>query len=112
MTAPEGPGKGIKSRRGGTGVAIGNTEIIVVILVVVLLFGASQIPKLARSLGRAQGEFQRAKRDFQAEASRAGAATPPQEEERRIRTAARELGIPEEGKPLDEVKRLLNERLT
>lgn len=92
--------------------AIGQPEVLVVIVVVILLFGASQIPKLARSLGRAQGEFTRAKKDFQAEAERGSHATPtPQEQERRIRAAAKELGIEEEGKPLEEVKRLLNERL-
>jgi len=32
-------------------------EIIWVLVVVVLLFGGSQIPKLARSLGQAQKEF-------------------------------------------------------
>ncbi len=32
-------------------------EWIVVLVVVVLLFGSSQLPKLARSLGQAQKEF-------------------------------------------------------
>lgn len=32
-------------------------EWVVVILVVLVLFGGSQIPKLARSLGQAQKEF-------------------------------------------------------
>lgn len=35
------------------------TGIIVVLLVVVLLFGSTQLPKLARSLGSAQGEFKK-----------------------------------------------------
>ncbi len=36
---------------------IGTTEIIVIGGVVVLLFGASAIPKFARSLGQAKKEF-------------------------------------------------------
>lgn len=32
-------------------------EWIIVIAVIVLLFGSSQLPKLARSLGQAQKEF-------------------------------------------------------
>jgi len=95
-------------------VAIGQQEILLLVLIIVLLFGAAAIPKLARSLGRAQGEFQKARKDFEHEL-KAGRAesTPPtrEEEERRIRAAARDLGIEEDGKPLDEVKRLLNERL-
>ncbi len=36
---------------------IGGPEIIIVALVIVLVFGASQLPKLARSVGQAQKEF-------------------------------------------------------
>lgn len=43
----------------------GGGEWLLIIAVVLLLFGASAIPKLARSLGRAQGEFQKARKDFQ-----------------------------------------------
>lgn len=35
----------------------GHTEIILIVGVIVLLFGASAIPKFARSLGRAKKEF-------------------------------------------------------
>lgn len=36
---------------------IGTTEILIVLLVVVLIFGSTQLPKLARSMGQAQKEF-------------------------------------------------------
>jgi sec-independent protein translocase protein TatA len=36
---------------------LGAPEILIILLVVLLLFGASQIPKLARSLGQASKEF-------------------------------------------------------
>lgn len=88
------------------------SEIILIALVVLLLFGATAIPKLARSLGRAQGEFNRAKKEFHAEASKAEGAPPsgPASEEQ-VRRTARDLGIDEAGKPLDEVKRLIAQRL-
>jgi sec-independent protein translocase protein TatA len=35
------------------------TEIGIVVLVIVLLFGGSQLPKLARSIGQAQKEFKK-----------------------------------------------------
>jgi sec-independent protein translocase protein TatA len=38
-------------------------ELLIVIAVAVLLFGGSQIPKLARSLGQAQHEFKKGLRD-------------------------------------------------
>jgi len=34
-------------------------EVIVVVIVVLVLFGGSQIPKLARNLGQAQKEFKK-----------------------------------------------------
>ena len=33
-------------------------ELLIVLAIVVLLFGGSQLPKLARSLGRAKTEFE------------------------------------------------------
>jgi sec-independent protein translocase protein TatA len=39
------------------GVSVGPTELILVFLVVLLLFGATQLPKLARSMGQASKEF-------------------------------------------------------
>lgn len=38
---------------------VGPTELIIIGVVLLLLFGGSRIPQLARSLGRAQKEFQK-----------------------------------------------------
>ena len=35
------------------------TDLIVILAIVALLFGSSQLPKLARSLGSAKSEFER-----------------------------------------------------
>ena len=42
---------------------IGTTEIIVIVLVVLILFGASAIPKFARSIGEAKKEFTKAMKE-------------------------------------------------
>lgn len=39
---------------------IGSTELIVIVVVILVLFGASAIPKFARSLGEAKKEFTKA----------------------------------------------------
>jgi sec-independent protein translocase protein TatA len=88
--------------------AFQTSEIILIALVVLLLFGATAIPKLARSLGRAQGEFNKAKKEFTAEAARAEAGQPSEEQ---VRRTARDLGIDDAGKPLDEVKRLIAQKM-
>jgi sec-independent protein translocase protein TatA len=41
----------------------GGPEMLIVLLVVMLLFGAKKVPELARSLGKAQSEFKRGARD-------------------------------------------------
>ena len=38
-------------------VNLGPTELIVILVIVLLLFGGAKLPKLARSLGQAQREF-------------------------------------------------------
>lgn len=87
--------------------------LIVILVVVLLLFGAAAIPKLARSLGQAKGEFTKAKREFDTAATTAerspAAVTEPTEAQ--VRQTARDLGIAEQGKSLDEVKTLIQQRL-
>jgi sec-independent protein translocase protein TatA len=36
---------------------LGAPELIIIFVIVLLIFGGSQLPKLARSLGQAQREF-------------------------------------------------------
>lgn len=42
---------------------LAGSDLLVVLGIVVVLFGGSQIPKLARSLGSAQHEFKKATED-------------------------------------------------
>lgn len=41
--------------------SIGFTEILLIILFILIVFGAKRIPELARALGRASYEFKKAK---------------------------------------------------
>ncbi|MUV90058.1 twin-arginine translocase TatA/TatE family subunit [Halapricum sp. CBA1109] len=45
----------------------GGPELLVVLLLAVLLFGANKIPKLARSSGQAIGEFQKGREQVEQE---------------------------------------------
>jgi sec-independent protein translocase protein TatA len=40
-------------------VNLGPTELFIILLVVLVLFGGAKLPKLARSMGQAQTEFKR-----------------------------------------------------
>ncbi len=41
--------------------AIGFTEILVILIFILIIFGAKRIPELAKALGRASYEFKKAK---------------------------------------------------
>jgi sec-independent protein translocase protein TatA len=45
-------------------VNLGSTEILLIVLVILLLFGPSQIPKMARGFGQAIREFKKAQREI------------------------------------------------
>ncbi|MFC5973065.1 twin-arginine translocase TatA/TatE family subunit [Halomarina salina] len=45
----------------------GGIEVFVVLLIVVLLFGANKLPKLARSSGQAMGEFKKGREEVEQE---------------------------------------------
>ena len=38
---------------------LGSTELIILLVIVLLVFGGSQLPKLAKNLGKAQTEFKK-----------------------------------------------------
>lgn len=48
---------------------LSSNELLIVLLVALVLFGGSQLPKLARNLGRAQKELQKGLAEGQADAS-------------------------------------------
>lgn len=42
-----------------TAIALGGPELLIILVIALLLFGGTQLPKLARSLGQAQKEFKK-----------------------------------------------------
>jgi sec-independent protein translocase protein TatA len=52
---------------------MGTDVWVILVIGVVLIFGATKLPQIARNLGKAQGEFKKGLKEGDAEA----AATPP-----------------------------------
>ena len=89
---------------------VGPNEILLIFLGIVILFGASKIPELARSLGKATGEFKKAKQETENElrdVERSLKEGP--DKSSKIKLMAKDLGIATEGKSdeqlLDEIKK-------
>lgn len=93
--------------------AFGPQEIVLIFLIVILLFGASKIPELARSLGKATGEFKKAKQEAELEVKDIEKSLKegdnPKEKSLKVRQMAKDLGISVEGKSdeqlLDEIQK-------
>ena len=54
----------------------GGPDLIIILLIILVLFGAKKLPELAKGMGQAVKEFQKAKDEFSDELHNAG-NTPP-----------------------------------
>lgn len=79
---------------------IGSTELIVILIVALIVIGPAKLPEMAKSLGKALGEFRRVstdvKRTIEMEAEQA-------EQKEKTEQAKKEL-FPETAKAADEPK--------
>jgi len=60
---------------------IGFQELLVILLIVLLLFGAKRLPEFARALGKGIREFKKAASEIQSENESETEAVPPKEDE-------------------------------
>jgi TatA/E family protein of Tat protein translocase len=94
---------------------VGPQELILVLIVVLVLFGPKKLPEMARNMGKAMAEFQKAKEEFvrevEASSSEVLGEDPSGEKTRGgLRAIARNLGIGTEGKSEEELLREIQER--
>ncbi|MCS7118706.1 MAG: twin-arginine translocase TatA/TatE family subunit [Archaeoglobaceae archaeon] len=92
---------------------IGTQELIWIALIVLILFGASKIPEVARSLGRSVAEFKKAQKEAEIELRELEKDLKISKEEKRakIEKIAKDLGISTEGKSDEELLEEINKAL-
>jgi sec-independent protein translocase protein TatA len=79
----------------------GNTELLFLLFIVLLLFGGRKLPELAKSMGEAVKEFNRATSE---PTKYIDEKTRKENEERQaIIDAAKKLGIPVEGRDISDI---------
>ena len=76
--------------------SIGGTELLLIMVVALLVFGPRKLPKLGRTIGKAMGEFRRASNDFRSSLEREIDAEKPKA---KPRTAPTPLGSPDPTTP-------------
>jgi sec-independent protein translocase protein TatA len=85
---------------------VGGQELIVILLIILVLFGAKKLPELARGMGQAVREFQKAKDEFSDELHKANttevAAKPASSTVPRIENAPAEGVVRPETTPSTE----------
>jgi len=93
---------------------IGTQEILLIFVVIVLLFGATKLPELARSMGRSMGEFKRGQFEVEKELNtmKSPAATPNYEVAlTRTQSMAKKMGIEITGKSDDQLLAEIEKKL-
>ena len=61
----------------GDSMNLGPTELIIVLVIVLVLFGGAKLPKLAKSLGEAQREFKKGSDEGASDASTTSTPATP-----------------------------------
>ncbi len=82
--------------------------IIGVIVVALLLWGPSKLPEIARSIGKARTEFQKAQKEAESYVKE-NTTVPATDDEILVRTA-KELGIVTEGKTKEQISHEIVEK--
>lgn len=83
-------------------IGLGNTELLLILFLILILFGGRQLPELARSMGEAVREFTSASRGSMKQGE---PKTEEEEKKEAILVAARRMNIETEGRSIEDIAR-------
>lgn len=101
----------------------GSEWAIIILLALILVFGTKRLPQFSRTVGRAVGEYEKAREMFRREMQEAseqakGAGKVPRitgpvaTEREKLETIATSLGIEHRGKSDEELRSLISQRMS
>ena len=91
---------------------IGPEMLILIFVIIILLFGATKIPELAKGLGRAMGEFKRGKMEVEREMKTEEMKWEQEKQgETPVIRAAKELGIDVKDKKEADLRKEIEKKL-
>lgn len=80
---------------------IGTSELILILIVALFLFGPTKLPELAHSLGKAAGEFKKAQMETEYELKRLD--KPLNDKDTKIHNLAIEMGLDARNKSIEQL---------
>lgn len=109
---------------------LGTQEVVLIFAIVLLVFGPTKLPKIARELGKTMREFKKATSGFQEEINKATSdltedvrpsstapsrsslrAADKRKKDKALSDIAKKLNITTEGKANEQIAREINERI-
>ena len=85
--------------------------IIGVVAIAIIMWGPSKIPELAKALGKAKGEFDKASKDFQEAATTTANGPKVRSNDEILLETARNLGIATDGKTREQISAEISEKV-
>lgn len=94
------------------GIVNGTEWIVIIVVAAIIIFGAKKIPEMARSLGKASSEYEKAKVTAAKELERIkGTGLTPSDDTEKLREIATTLGIDQTGKTDSELRDLIKSEI-
>ncbi|MFQ6086113.1 MAG: twin-arginine translocase TatA/TatE family subunit [Candidatus Bathyarchaeia archaeon] len=86
---------------------LGTTELLIIVVIIVLLFGATRVPELMRSLGKGMREYKEGMAGIDKEVKKTDKDI---ERKKSILDTAKKMGIETEGRSIDDIEKEILER--
>ena len=95
---------------------MGSEWIIIIFVALIVLLGTNRLPEVTKKLGKAVGEYKKAKNDMQNQLkdftnTNLDILGPVENERRKLDTIAKSLGVEPVGKTTDELKEIISSKI-